>query len=72
MTIYPARKHAALFCLHCCLHLSRCMVLHVTCQHGENLTCDITPRDARRKQKYHQLEQPTYLKNVGFKSGLGS
>ena len=40
--------------LHCCLCLCRCVVLHVTRSHDENVTCihDITPRDARRKQKY--------------------
>ena len=58
MTIFPARKRAARVFLHCCLHLCRCVVLHVSCPHDENVACHIhaiTPRDARRKQKYSQL-----------------
>ena len=37
------------------LLLCRCVVLHVSSPHAENVTFrtrDITPRDARRKQKY--------------------
>ena len=57
MAVFPARKHSALFSLHCCLHLCHCVVLHVTCPHDDNVTCiyGITPQDARRKQKYCQL-----------------
>ena len=58
MTIFTTRKYAALFSLHCCFLLCCCAVLPVTCPHDENVTCcirDITPRDARRKQKYRQL-----------------
>ena len=55
--------------LHCCLCLCRCVVLHVTRSHNENVTCihDITPRDARRKQKYIFLlrKMPKIITHLG-------
>ena len=51
MAIFPAKKSASLSSVHFCVA--------VWCTrsypHGKNVTChicDITPRDARRKQKY--------------------
>ena len=55
MVVFSARKHASLSFLHCCLCFCRCMVLHLSCPHAENVTChigDIPPRDSRRKQKF--------------------
>ena len=54
MAIFPATKRASLSSLHCCLCLCRCVVLHMSCPHAENMTChtcDITPGDARKKTK---------------------
>ena len=51
LTVFPAKKTASLSSLHCCLCC--CVVLHVFVL--KNMTCrirDVTPRDARRKQKH--------------------
>ena len=54
MTVFPATKGASLSLPPCCLYC--CVVLHVSeCPRAENVTShtrDVTPRDARRKQKY--------------------
>ena len=50
MTVFPARKHASLSTLDCCLCLCHCVVLNLSCPRAENVTYhvhDITQEESK-------------------------